>query len=258
VRQIPRLYVFALGLAIVPPVAAQSATNDTLATSMMHMIMDPARWHVSLQGAASHNGTFLSQHTNDGDVAIRTSVAPSLGGGGGFDINDNTNLRLGYTYTPSKLRYRDWNGTGSNALNISNIGNLTNNVVSFEAQHYFVGSRSLVSPYAGVGLAGVWSHLSPENQNLLTTPGGSQKFGWAPTANFGAQVRLTSEFYSRLEWATMGMPNPFDGNRAFRSPLGVTYDQPSRVSKQEWRVAAVYYFGKVTPSQQKPTVATSP
>ena len=56
----------------------------------------------------------------------------------------------------------------------------------------------------------------------------------------------------------MGMPNPFDGNRAFRSPLGVTYDQPSRVSKQDWRVAAVYYFGKVTPSQQKPTVATSP
>ena len=102
-RLSPRLYVLAFGLAIVPPAAAQSATNDTLATSMMHMILDPARWHVSLQGAASHNGTFLSQHTDVGDVAIRTSVAPSFGGGGGFDINDNTSIRLGYTYTPSKL-----------------------------------------------------------------------------------------------------------------------------------------------------------
>jgi hypothetical protein len=30
------------------------------------------------------------------------------------------------------------------------------------------------------------------------------------------------------------------------------------VQKNEWRLAAVYYLGKTAPSQQKPTVATSP
>ena len=47
----------------------------------------------------------------------------------------------------------------------------------------------------------------------------------------------------------MNTPNPFNGNRSFQSPF-ITYDQ--------WRVAGAYYLGKKPPSQQRPTVATSP
>jgi opacity protein-like surface antigen len=261
------LLAFAFGLAVATPAGAQSANNDSLVTSMLDMVMDPSRWHLSLHGGAGSFGNFLLQQTPLGAVALRANRSFAFGGGGGFDIDDNSQIKLDYTYTGSNLKYRDWTGTGSDLLNVSDLGRLQSNVVSLEADHYFVGSRSLVSPYAGFGVAGAWSHLSPDvvptsvflnaPTQFLQTPGGSQKFGFGATANLGAQVRLTQEFFARLEWATMNTPNPFNGNRSFQSPF-ITYDQPSRVSKNEWRVAAVYYLGKQPPSQQRPTVATSP
>lgn len=268
-RQSYRLLAFGFALAVGTPAGAQSANNDTLVTSMWSMITDASRWHVSLNGGAASLGNLLLQQTTLGAVAIRGNRTFAFGGGGGFDIDESNQIRLNYTYTPTQLQYRDWRGIGSNLLNVTGIGKLTNNVVSLDANHYFVGSRSLVSPYAGFGLAGAWSHLSPDvvpssvfalntPTQFLQTPGGSQKFGFGATANFGAQVRLTQEFFTRLEWNTMNLPNPFNGNRAFTSPGGVTYDQPARVTKNEWRLAGVYYLGKMAPAATKPTVATSP
>jgi opacity protein-like surface antigen len=265
VRQSYRLLAFGFALAVATPAGAQNANNDSLVTSVVDMITDASRWHVALHGGAGTFGNLLLQQTPLGAVALRANRAFTFGGGGGFDIDDNNQIALDYAYSGSQLQYRDWRGIGSNLLNVSNIGKLTSNVVTISANHYFVGSRSLVSPYAGIGLAGVWAHLSPDittntlNQTVfLTTPGGSQKFGMAGLANVGAQVRLTDEFYARAEWSSINTPNPFNGNRAFQSPTGVTYDQPSRVTKNEWRIAAAYYFGKQAPSQQRPTVATSP
>ncbi|HEX7942260.1 MAG TPA: outer membrane beta-barrel protein [Gemmatimonadaceae bacterium] len=269
-RQSYRLLAFGFALAVATPAGAQSANNDSLVTSMIDMLTDASRWHVALHGGSGSFGNFLLQQTPAGAVALRANRSFAVGGGGGFDVDDNSQIKLDYTYTGSQTQYRDWTGTGSDLLNIRDLGRLTTNAVSLEADHYFVGSRSLVSPYAGFGVAGIWSHLSPDAvlanlaggtpvvAPLLTTPGGSQKFGFGATANLGAQVRITDEFFARAEWATMNTPNPFNGNRSFQAPLAVTYDQPSRVSKNEWRLAAVYYLGKQAPSQQRPTVATSP
>ncbi len=266
-RQSYRLLAFGFALAVAAPAGAQSANNDTLVTSMFSMLTDWSRWHVSLNGGAASLGDLLLQQTPLGAVAVRGNRTFAFGGGGGFDIDESNQIRLNYTYTPTQLQYRDWRGIGSNLLNVSGIGKLTSNVVSLEAAHYFVGSRSLVSPYASFGLAGAWSHLAPDvvpasvfvatPTQFLETPGGAQKFGFGATANFGAQIRLTQEFFARMEWNTMNLPNPFNGNRSFQSPGFVTYEQPSRVTKNEWRLAGVYYLGKQQPPQ-KPTVATSP
>jgi opacity protein-like surface antigen len=262
------LLAFGFGLAVATPAGAQSANNDSLVTSMVGMLMDPSRWHVALHGGAGTFGNLLLQQTPLGAVAVRANRSFAFGGGGGFDIDANSQIALDYTYTGSQMQYRDWRGIGSNLLDVSGIGKLTSNVVAVSANHYFVGSRSLVSPYAGFGVAGAWSHASPDvvpasvfvnaPTQFLQTAGGSQKFGFGATANLGAQVRLTQEFFARLEWNTINTPNPFNGNRAVQSPSFITYDQPSRVQKNEWRVAAAYYFGKQAPGQQRPTVATSP
>ena len=267
-RQSHRLLAFGFALAVATPVGAQSANNDSLVTSVVGMLMEPSRWHVALHGGAGTFGNMLLQQSPLGAVAIRANRSLAFGGGGGFDIDDNNQVTLDYTYTGSQMQFRDWRGIGSNLLNVSNIGKLTSNVVAVSANHYFVGSRSLVSPYAGFGVAGAWSHVSPDvvpanvfvnaPTQFLQTPGGSQKFGFGATANLGAQVRLTDEFFTRVEWSTINTPNAFNGNRSAQSPGFITYDQPSRVQKNEWRLAAVYYLGKMAPSQQKPTVATSP
>ena len=267
-RQSYRLLAFGFALAAATPAGAQSANNDSLVTSMLDMIMDPSRWPLAAHGGAGTFGNQLLQQTPLGAVALRANRSFAFGGGGGFDIDDNNQITLDYTYTGSQLQYRDWRGLGSNLLNVSNIGKLTSNVVAVSANHYFVGSRSLVSPYAGFGVAGAWSHVSPDvvpasvfgnaPTQFLETPGGSQKFGFGATANLGAQVRLTQEFFARVEWNTINTPSAFNGNRAAQSPSFITYEQPSRVQKNEWRVAAVYYLGKMAPSQQRPTDATSP
>ena len=268
-RQSYRLLAFGFALAVATPAGAQNANNDSLVTSVVGMLMEPSRWHVALHGGAGTFGNMLLQQSPLGAVAIRANRSLAVGGGGGFDIDDNNQITLDYTYTGSQMQFRDWRGIGSNLLNVSNIGKLTSNVVAVSANHYFVGSRSLISPYAGFGVAGAWSHVSPDvvgasvfapntPTQFLETPGGSQKFGFGATANLGAQVRLTQEFFARVEWNTTNTPSAFNGNRSVQSPSFITYDQPSRVQKNEWRVAAVYYLGKMAPSQQKPTVATSP
>jgi len=269
VRQSYRLLAFGFALAVATPVGAQSANNDSLVTSVVGMLMEPSRWHVALHGGAGTFGNMLLQQSPLGAVAIRANRSLAVGGGGGFDIDDNNQVTLDYTYTGSQMQFRDWRGIGSNLLNVSNIGKLTSNVVAVSANHYFVGSRSLVSPYAGFGVAGAWSHVSPDvvgasvfspntPTQFLETGGGSQKFGFGATANLGAQVRLTQEFFARVEWNTTNTPNAFNGSRATQSPSFITYDQPSRVQKNEWRVAGVYYLGKMAPAATKPTVATSP
>jgi opacity protein-like surface antigen len=241
------------------PAGAQSTTtttNDHYMTDIMHALTSKSRWSLSANAATSRLGTFLMQDTPGGERALQADRNVGWGLGAGFDVTDKLNVRLGWSYTNSSMEYRDYNGTGSNLLDIDNLGKLKNNIASLDVMHYFVGSRSLVSPFAGAGIAGVWSALGPETP-LLITPGGSQQFHVGINANLGVQVRVIEQVFGRVEWNTMGTTNPFNGNRSYKAPGGTTFDEPDRVNKSEWRLGATYYFGKQAPNQQ-PTVATSP
>jgi len=203
--------------------------------------------------ATSRFGTFLMQNTPGGERALKANRSLGFGLGAGFDVTDQLGVRLGWSYTNSGMEYRDYNGTGSDALDVEDLGKLKSNIASLDVVHYFVGSRSLVSPYAGAGIAGVWSALGPETP-LLTTPGGSQQFHVGINANLGVQVRVIDALFGRVEWNTMGTRNPFNGNRSYKTTVGDTFDEPTRVAKTEWRFAAAYYFAK---PDKPPTVTAT-
>ena len=89
-------------------------------------------------------------------------------------------------------------------LDSDDLGKLKSNVAALDVVHYFVGSRSLIAPYAGAGVAGVWSALGPEGPALIT-PGGSQQFHFGINANVGVQVRIIPQLFGRAEWNTRRM-----------------------------------------------------
>jgi len=256
VRLGTRLLVLACGVAVASPVGAQNTTNttnDAYVTDMVDHMTEASRWSFSGNLETSRYGTFLMQNVPAGERALRGERQLGWGLGAGFDISDQLGVRLGWTYTNTNMQFKDFSGSGSELLDSGDLGKLKSNVAALDIVHYFVGSRSLVAPYAGAGIAGVWSSLGTEGPTLIT-PGGSQQFNVGITANIGVQVRLIPQLFGRVEWNSMGTHNPFNGNRSYKASSGDTFDEPSRVAKTEWRFAAAYYLGK---EEKKPAVTAT-
>jgi hypothetical protein len=58
------------------------------------------------------------------------------------------------------------------------------------------------------------------------------------------QVKASDRWSSRLEASLSSGHNPFTGKSSFRALSGPTIEESSSVSRTEYRVAGVYYFGK--------------
>jgi opacity protein-like surface antigen len=246
VRLSTRMFALACGVALTSPAGAQNTqntTNDSYVTDMVTSLTDASRWSLAGNLGTNRYGTFLMQSVPEGERALRGDRHFAWGLAAGYDITDKLGLRLGWTYTNTNMQFEDYSGTGSDLLDSEDLGKLKSNVAALDVVHYFVGSRSLIAPYAGAGVAGVWSALGPEGPALIT-PGGSQQFHFGINANVGVQVRIIPQLFGRAEWNSMSTRNPFNGNRSYKTTVGDTFDEPSRVSKTEWRFAAAYYFGE--------------
>lgn len=250
-----RLFALAAGVALAAPAGAQSTTNDHYVTDFVDALTSPSRWSFSGNIGSNRSEAYLLQNTAGGERAVRSQRSFGWGLGAGFDLDDQLGVRLGWSYANAGMEFRDFNGTGSNALDLQDIGQLKSNIASLDVVHYFVGSRSLVSPYAGAGVAGVWSSLGTEGP-ALATPGGAQQFHFGIDASLGVQIRIADQVFSRLEWASTGSHNPFNGNRSYRANGGSNFDEPSRIARTEWRLGGTYYLGK-EPTTSKPAVATA-
>jgi opacity protein-like surface antigen len=257
VRLSTRMFALACSVAVASPVGAQhttNTTNDAYVTDMVTALTDASRWSLSGNLATNRYGTFLMQNVEGGERALRGDNHFGWGLGAGFDITDKLGLRLGWTYTNTNMQFKDYSGGGSDFLDSDDLGKLKSNIAALDVVHYFVGSRSLIAPYAGAGVAGVWSSLGPDGPALIT-PGGSQQFHMGINANVGVQVRVIPQLFGRVEWNTMGTRNPFNGNRSYKATNGITFDEPSRINKTEWRFAAAYYFAE--PDKKQPAVTAA-
>ena len=140
------------------------------------------------------------------------------------------------------MNYRTDNGTGSDALNINDVGRLKSNTVSLEVMRYMLPSRAAITPYATLGIQGTWWSLS-ENSPLVAS-NGATPFSISPLFAFGMQFKAADHWSARLEANMMGGHNPFTGNKSFVSLAGPAIDEPTDVQHTDFRLAGVYHFGR--------------
>ena len=175
--------------------------------------------------------------------ALDSGTGYNLGLGAGVDILLRLGFRASYTYTSRNLNYRTNNGDGSSALNVDDLARLSSSTIALEVMRYMLPSGAAITPYGTVGVQGTWWSLH-EKSPLVTNSGAGTQFGVNPLFSFGLQVKASQKWSGRFE-ATLGSGhNPFSGKRAFRSFAGPVIDEPNNIGRTDWRVAAVYHFGR--------------
>jgi hypothetical protein len=218
---------------------AQDFVHDVL-----HALIGP-HWNVFAQGGFATGERFVLQraaNTVDGQRALEPSTGFNIGIGAGADILLRMGVRANYTFASNGLSFKTDDGTGSNALNIDDVGTLKTHTLALEVMRYMLPSRSVFTPYGTLGIQARWWVLDEKSPLVLSN--GATPFAFGPLFSFGVQAKATDHWSGRLELSLTSGHNPFTGSNSFRALSGPTIDEPSGVSRTEYRLAGVYHFGR--------------
>jgi hypothetical protein len=233
---------------IIAPASAQAQRKEAAEDFVKDVVgsLFGPNWNVSVHGGTANHGRFMLQRAAGGDGseerALQGDGGFNVGIGAGVDILLRTGLRLGYTYSESDLAFRTDDGDGSSGLDVDDVAKLLTHSATFEIIRYLLPSQATLTPYASVGVAGVWYNLNDVATALRTSD--DTQFRTAGLASVGFKVKVTDHVAVRMEGASSSVRNPFSGHDSYRIASGVTVDEPARVSQRELRFIAVYNFGK--------------
>jgi hypothetical protein len=208
-------------------------------------------WNLGLSAGNNNHGRFLLQRATlaggaTGERTLRAQDGFSVGFLAGVDLFLRMGVRFGYTYGNSDLVFRTDIGDDTDILDGDDLGELENHTISVELMRYLLPSTASITPYASAGFIGTWYVL--EDGSGFATNGESTQFRTGALANLGLKVELSDRSDLRLEGATASVRNPFTGRDSYRIPTGITVDEPTRVTRSNLRVAAVYNFGRPDPN----------
>jgi opacity protein-like surface antigen len=215
-------------------------------------------WNVYLHGGLTNHSRFMLQRPGPavpgaGERALRSEGGYNVGIGAGVDILLRTGFRMSYTYSSNDLNFRTDNGDGSFDLDINDVASLSSHTVTAEIIRYMLPARSGFTPYGSAGFVGTWWGLD-QTTELVVPAGGSTQFRFGAIGSIGLQAKLAENWFLRLEDAFATIRSPFTGDESFRALGGATIDEPTRITKTDFRLAAVYRFGK--PHQPRAAVTT--
>ena len=256
----PLVAALICSLVAMPAISNAQAADSTkdqaedFAHDVLHALLGPNR-NVFLQGGFTSGDRFVLQqaaNTIAGERALWASTGYNVGFGVGVDFLLRQGLRASYTFSSRGLNFKTNNGNGSDALDIDGVGTLKSNTATLEVMRYMLPTRATINPYGTLGVHATWWSLD-EKSPLVTSNGAGTPFSFSPLFSFGVQFRPSSNWSGRLEATLSGGRNPFTGNKSFRALSGPTIDEPSSINRTDYRLAAVYNFGK----RGTPT-ATSP
>jgi opacity protein-like surface antigen len=240
-----------VAIPTIPTISSAQAADSTKehAEDFVHDVLQALigpNWNLFAHGGFATGHRFVLQraaNTLDGQRALRSSTGFNVGAGAGVDILLRMGLRVNYTFSSSDLNFKTDDGTGSDALNIDNVGRVKTHTAALEIMRYMLPSRATINPYGTLGIQGTWWVLD-ETSPLVTSGGASTPFSLGPLFSFGVQFKATDHWGGRLEASLSSGHNPFTGNQSFRALSGQTIDEPSGVNRTEYRLAGVYHFGK--------------
>ena len=237
-----------VGSLVAMPMSSNAQAPDTLkdqptsfGRDVIGALFGP-HWNMFLHGGATTSDRLTLQAAAPVGTArsLETATGYNVGGGAGIDLFSHMGVRFAYTFTSSGLNFKTDNGDGSNALDINGVGTLLSHTASLEVIRYMLPARSAFNPYGTLGVQGTWWGLT-KHSNLLRVGSGAQ-FGVGPLFSFGTQIRSADRLSWRLEMAMASGHNPFTGNKSFRALSGPTIDEPTSLSRIDFRVAGVYHF----------------
>jgi hypothetical protein len=238
-------------LAAMPTMSRAQAPDSTkehaqdFVHDVLRALLGP-NWNLFALGGVTTSERFLLQQAvnpTDGQRALQSATGFDIGGGAGVDILLRTGFRLSYTYASTNLNFRTDDGNGSNALNIDDVAKLKSQTLALEIIRYMLPTRAAINPYGTLGIQGTWWTLD-EKSPLVTGVGASTPFSVSPLFSFGVQFKTSNRWSARLEATLSGGHNPFTGNKSFRSFAGPVIDEPTSISRTDFRLAGVYHFGK--------------
>lgn len=231
--------------------------SDNFLRDLMHGLVTGPNWNMFVQGGLTNSERFLLQQTTVpavGQRSLQTAAGYNVGAGFGVDLLLHLGLRASYTFASSDMDYRTDNGNGSSNLNVDNVARLKSHTVTVEALRYMLTTRSVISPYGGLGIQATWWALD-EKSPLVTSSGAGTPFGMSPLFSFGVQAKASNHWSGRLEAIMAGGHNPFTGNTSFQSNGGQTIDEAGSVNQTSFRLAVVYHFGRPKVTASAPTMA---
>ena len=221
-----------------PKEQAENFTQDVLGG------LTRGSWNLFLHGGFTGDERFVLQRAAnplDGERALRSGTGFNFGGGAGVDVLLRMGFRATYTFTSSDLSFRTDNGDGSDALDIEDVGTLKWHTAGLEVVRYMLPTTAGINPYATLGVQGTWWQLDEESA-LVTSGGASSPFSLGPLGSFGVQFRATGSLSARLEITLSSGRNPFTGNESFRALSGPAIDEPTTISRRDYRLIGVLHF----------------
>ena len=186
---------------------------------------------VDVHGGASTVGRMLEQYSGTGEREVRAANGFAFGGSLGVQPWESTAIRLGATWAPSQIEFRDDSGVGapSPLADVDDVADLDALVLSLEAAASVLGEFNVFRPYTILGVSAGWWMLDDTSGTILTG-GEDTKFGFGATGGLGLEIRPAGAFTIRLEAAQYRLRNPFDGEEAWDISSGITFDEPDAVS----------------------------
>lgn len=220
---------------------------DAEAQRMRGARFPDARFTLELFGGLADYGRFLEQYVLVvdflGQREVTANTALALGGSVDAFIWDRTGVRLGFTWSPSDLEYRDDSGLDVEVLDEDEVADLSVYVLSLDLMRFLLDPARRFAPYAAAGITAAWWSLGDDDAGEIITTDDTH-FRWGGTGSVGLQFRANRNIGLRAEVATMALGNPFDGNDAFVTDTGLTFDEPSTVRFTRITLALTYSFLK--------------
>lgn len=201
----------------------------------------PLSFTVRADAGAATFGHFLEQRVPaGGERELGAAPAVQLGGALGVTFGITT-VEVGVHHAPTELRLRDDSGTGSDALDVDDLADLSLTTVAASIR---TGLRTVrlgpVRPYGLAGLSlGVWS-VDADAAPIEATDDTQIRFGGETGTGLAIGDGPVSGF---VEAVVTSVGNPFDGADAFRFVGGgETFDEPSRVTSPTIRAGLTARF----------------
>lgn len=192
-------------------------------------------------------GRFLEEYPIDfdddlsllGQREVSADNALAIGASFGVRVWEKTGVRLGFTFSPTELKFEDDSGIDSDFLDEDDLADLNVFVLSLEIIQFLLDPNRRWSPYASAGITANWWNLGDDGSGEIVAVDETQ-FRWGGMGALGVQYRANRNLGVRLEVATMALGNPFDGNSSYRTTTGIAFDEPGHVRLSRITLALTY------------------